>query len=438
MLAGNEPETADSEIHHANTAGLSYKFATHSIALRTTPVQSRPASLMFRVLQPFAATTDSTIGHYRATLHHYTGPHITSVNKMKYSPAILESVAKSVLTGFGCDTEEASIVAAHLIKANLSGHDSHGIGMLPMYGDQVEDGNLIPNQTPEFLPAAGAIRIVDARRGFGHRMALLALDYAMESVKEHNVAVLGLRNSGHVSRAGHYSEYCAKHGYMSIHFVNVWGHAPIVAAHGSSDPGFSTNPVSIGIPVAGCATPMLDMATSTVALGKVRVAHNQGRKVPDGWILDADGNNTNDPTPMWALREGALTAFGAHKGSGLGIFVELLAGALAGHETVATGNTIPRGVFNNMFSIIVDPKGFDEQQHIEARIMEFYQSIKNGQPAKEHDKILLPGEPELRHRSERSANGIEIDEETISQLISTAEQYKLDVDSIRTTLQAGT
>ncbi len=354
---------------------------------------------------------------------------------MKYSADSLETVARSILGGFGCDDNESSIVADHLIRANLTGHDSHGIGMLPMYGQQVEDGNLIPNQTPEFLPAAGAIRIVDAKRGFGHRMALLALDHAMEAIGEHNVAVLGLRNSGHVSRVGNYSEYCAQKGFMSIHFVNVWGHAPVVAPYGSRDPGFSTNPISIGIPVGGKATPLLDMATSTVALGKVRVAHNKGEKVPHGWVLDVDGNSTDDPTPIWSLREGALTAFGAHKGSGLGIFVELLAGALAGNETVATGNHIPRGVFNNMFSIIVNPQGFDQQQEIEARVMEYYSSIKKGRPANNQDEVLMPGEPELRNTADRKTNGIDIDDETISQLINTADTFKVDGGTIKATLQ---
>ncbi len=354
---------------------------------------------------------------------------------MKYTADSLESIARTILSGFGCDDTEANIVADHLIRANLTGHDSHGIGMLPMYGFQVEDGNLIPNQTPEFLPGAGAIRVVDARRGFGHHMALLALDRAIEAAREHHVAVLGLRNSGHVSRAGNYSEYCAAQGFMSIHFVNVWGHAPVVAPHGSKDPGFSTNPISIGIPVKGAATPMLDMATSTVALGKVRVAHNKGERVPQGWILDHDGNSTDDPTPMWSHRQGALTAFGAHKGSGLGIFVELLAGALAGNETVATGNHIPRGVFNNMFSIIVNPSGFDDQQAIEERVMEFYHSIKSGRPTKNTDEILMPGEPETRNTADRRENGIDIDDETVSQLLATADSFKLNSKELEKSLK---
>ncbi len=354
---------------------------------------------------------------------------------MNYTPASLESFAKTILISFGCSEEEANIVADHLVRANLSGHDSHGVGMLPMYGAQVKDGNLIPNQTPEFLSDDGAIQIVDARRGFGHRMSLLALDRALSAAEQHDVAVLGMRNAGHVSRIGTYSEYCAGQGYISIHFVNVWGHAPVVAPYGSSMPGFSTNPISIGMPLQGAARPMLDMATSTVALGKVRVAHNKGEKIPAGWVLDVDGLPTDNPSDIWLHRRGALTAFGLHKGSGLGIFAELLAGAIAGKETVATGNEIPNGVFNNMFSIIINPRAFDDIEPIEARIIEFCESIKSGKPAAGTREVLLPGEPENQHRIDRNRDGIFVDDETMAQLMDIAGQFNSNIDSLKSTLK---
>ena len=140
--------------------------------------------------------------------------------------------------------------------------------------------------------------------------------------------------------------------------------------------------------------------------------------------------------PIWSRREGALTAFGAHKGSGLGIFVELLAGALAGKETVATGNNIPRGVFNNMLSIIINPTGFDNTSDIEARVMEFYQSIKGGKPADGTNEVLMPGEPEERREVDRRANGIEVDDATIEQLMQTASAFGLDTADLADTLES--
>ena len=342
---------------------------------------------------------------------------------MHYTPDSLKQFASAVLNIFGCEDDERQLVADHLVDANLTGHDSHGIGMLPLYGEQVLDGNLVPNQAPELQPAIGAIAVVDARRGFGHRMALLALDHAMQGVDKHKVAILAMRNSGHVSRVGTYSEYCAARGYVSLHFVNVVGHAPIVAPHGAAESGFSTNPISIAMPIKGKARPMLDIATSTVAFGKVRVANNTGVSMPPGCLVDEQGLETLDPAPMANERRGSLAAFGAHKGSGLGIFVELLAGALASDHTVASMPHLPRGVINNMFSIIIDPAAFSDVEEIEKRTEEFHAFIKGRTPATGTDEVLMPGETEIRNRRLRQQDGIFVDKQTIAQIIDVAGQF---------------
>ena len=342
-----------------------------------------------------------------------------------YSSQSVKSFAKAVLKGFGCNEEEADIVADHLVDANLTGHDSHGIGMLPLYGEQILDGNLVPNQQPLLHDPIGAISVVDAQRGFGHRMALVALDHAMQCVPEHKVAILALRNSGHVSRVGTYSEYCAARGYVSIHMVNVVGHAPIVAPFGAREGGFSTNPISMAMPVDGLATPLLDIATITVAFGKVRVASNKGEKMSPGCLVDEQGLETLDPDPMAQSRVGALSAFGAHKGSGLGIFVELLAGALASTDTVATMEHLPHGVINNMFSIIIDPAAFDSEEAVARRTMEFCDFIKEKQPAVGTESVLLPGDTEHRNRQQRNANGIPVDDATVSQIVDIAARFDL-------------
>jgi len=353
---------------------------------------------------------------------------------MNYTHEALTAFASQVLTGFGCDLEEASIVSRHLVLANLNGHDSHGIGMLPMYGAQVRDGNLICNQTPVLHEPVGAISVVDAQCGFGHRMALLALDHAMHTIGEHKVAVLGLRNSGHVSRVGTYSEYCAARGYVSLHMVNVVGHPPIVAPFGARAPGFSTNPISMAMPVSGEAKPLLDIATSTVAFGKIRVASNKGEKVPLGYLVDHEGVPTADPDPMANNREGALSAFGEYKGSGLGMFVELLAGALAGKDTVATKEHIPEGVYNNMFSVIIDPEGFDSSDEVAKRTLEFYDYIKAKPAAKGVDEVLMPGEPEKISRAAREKNGVPVDDETVRQIFETADAFGINEAQLRTSL----
>ena len=336
---------------------------------------------------------------------------------MHYKPDSLHKFASAVLEIFGCDDNERAIVADHLLDANLTGHDSHGIGMLPLYAEQVLDGNLVPNQTPDLQPPAGAVSVVDARRGFGHRMALLALEHGMQGIGEHRVAVVALRNSGHVSRVGTYSEYCASKGYVSMHFVNVVGHPPIVAPFGSAESGFSTNPISIAMPVDGMAKPLLDIATSTVAFGKVRVANNNNELMPPGCLLDENGQETLDPAPMAEQRRGSLAAFGEHKGSGLGIFVELLAGALASDHTIASMPDLPSGVINNMLSIIIDPSAFDDVDAIQGRTTELHAHIKACRPATGTEEVLMPGEPEQSNRKRRAVEGIYVDPQTIEQIM---------------------
>ena len=354
---------------------------------------------------------------------------------MKFTADSLKKLSLSLLKGFGCNDNEAEIVADHLVKANLSGHDSHGIGMLPMYGKQVASGGLFPNQTPELNDPVGAITTVDARRGFGHHMALLSLDHAMKTIPEHKVAILGMRNSGHVSRVGTYSEYCASKGYASIHMVNVVGHAPIVAPFGSRESAISTNPISMAISVNKEPAPMLDMATSTVAFGKARVAHNKGCDMPEGCLIDNEGVPTINPSPMVENRSGSLTAFGEHKGSGLGLFVELFAGALVSRDTAASAEHMPDGAINALFSVILDPSAFDDVGAYEARTKEFCEFIKGMNTAKGTDEVLLPGEPEIRSRKERGANGIEVDDQTVAELLEIGTRFSLDESQLQSLMQ---
>jgi len=354
---------------------------------------------------------------------------------MKFTADSLEKLSFTLLKGFGCDDNEAGIVADHLVKANLSGHDSHGIGMLPMYGKQVANGSLFPNQTPELFDPVGAITTVDARRGFGHHMTLLSLDHAMKTIPEHKVAILGMRNSGHVSRVGTYSEYCASKGYVSIHMVNVVGHAPIVAPFGSRESAISTNPISMSMAVGNQPSPMLDMATSTVAFGKARVAHNKGVEMPEGCLIDSEGVPTVNPSPMVENREGSLTAFGEHKGSGLGLFVELFAGALVSRDTAASAEHMADGAINALFSVILDPSAFDDVNAYESRTKEFCQFIKGMNTAKGTDEILLPGEPEIRARKERGANGIEVDDHTVRELFDIGAAFSLEESQLQSLMQ---
>src|ERR1700712_1187930 len=198
-----------------------------------------------------------------------------------------------------------AIVAEHLVEANLRGHDSHGVGMLVAYVRDLDAGTLKINQTPEIVSDTGTISVWDARAGYGQGVARQAAAWAIGTAKKHGVAVNGLRNSHHIGRVCTYGEIAARAGMVSLHFVNVASGAPGVAPFRGREGRFLTNPVCIAIPGTDNNEPiLLDFATSRVALGKVRVAHNAGKPMLDGALLDHVGQQTTDPSGMYTEPRG--------------------------------------------------------------------------------------------------------------------------------------
>jgi uncharacterized oxidoreductase len=198
----------------------------------------------------------------------------------------------------GSDAREARLTADHLVGANLSGHDSHGVGMIPKYVMSWQGDQLQLNQKVSVVHESGGILSLDGNRGMGQAVTEQAMGMGIERAREHGVCVLGLRRSHHLGRVGHWAEQATAAGMISIHFVNVLS-KPIVAPHGGYDARFGTNPFTIGVPLPAQPPLVLDFATSAIALGKVRVAHNKGVPVPPGSLMDPNGHPTDDPSVMF-------------------------------------------------------------------------------------------------------------------------------------------
>src|SRR5919106_483205 len=254
----------------------------------------------------------------------------------------------------GSERAEASLVAENLVAANLTGHDSHGIGMMPRYVEALLEGGLHPNREIVVKLDGGALLALDGGAGYGQSIGLQATKLAIERAKKHGVCVAALANSHHLGRIGQWAEMAVAEGLVSMHFVNVQSFAR-VAPFAGADRRFGTNPVCIGIPLAGEPPFLLDMATSAVAQGKLRVAHNRRARIPHGWLIDDQGNPTDDP--RWGVLAplGAMSCFGEHKGYGLAVACELLGGALTGGGVTDFDNKTQRRVLNGMLSIVIDP-----------------------------------------------------------------------------------
>jgi uncharacterized oxidoreductase len=344
-----------------------------------------------------------------------------------FTAAQLRRLVLLIVQGMGSHDAEADAVAEHLVGANLAGHDSHGLGMLPDYIRLRRAGLLVPNQELATVSDADTVMVLDAGRGFGAAMAKAAMLRGAERAKQLGAAVVALRNSSHVGRIGTYGEQCAAHGLASIHFVNVADHDPHQAPFGCADARLGTNPLCVALPDGtGGAPVLLDMATSAIAFGKARVARNKGVPVPPDTVIDADGRVTTDPIPLVDRHEGALKAFGGHKGSGLAIMCEMLGGALAGGQTMQPAYPRQAGILNSMLSILIDPTALGHPAAIVDEIVAIGSYIKAAPPAAGFSEVLLPGEPEARARQERGVNGIPIDSTSLEHVLTAATTLGLE------------
>jgi uncharacterized oxidoreductase len=327
----------------------------------------------------------------------------------------LKAVVRAIVSAGGSSAREADLVAAQLVEANLAGHDSHGVGMLPRYVEALLEGSLKVNQHLKMVSCVGSMLTVDGNAGFGQVMGREAMERGIALAAEHGVAVVGLSNSHHLGRIGHWAEQCVAAGYISMHYVNVISE-PVVAPFGGRDARFVTNPFCVGVPLPGMQPVVLDFATSRIAMGKVRVAMNKGEQVKPGTLLDSHGDPTTDPRTLYANPHGAILPFGEHKGYGLAVVCEILGGALAGGITLHRKPT-NRAIINNMLSIIIDPQRLGTAHNLATEGPAFLDWVKQSPVQSGVDRIKTPGEPETEFRQERGANGIPIDTTTWSQIV---------------------
>ncbi|WP_428535769.1 malate/lactate/ureidoglycolate dehydrogenase [Rhodopila sp.] len=334
-------------------------------------------------------------------------------------PHALKALTHLIARRMGSEEAEAAQVADHLVRANLAGHDSHGVGMIPTYVRLLRDGLLVPNQSPDIVLDAGAVLVIDARRGYGQRMAADAVRRAIARAKELGACVLALRNSSHIGRIGTYAELAASEGCAFTAFVNVADHHDVQATWAAAEPRLGTNPFCAAVPGPNGPAVMLDMATTTIAAGKARVAFNKGVSVADGCLIDASGNPTNDPAGFIRDHTGALRAFGTHKGSGLAVMCEIMASAVAGGQ--GAFNDAKGGVLNSMLATLIDVSKLGDPAAIAANVQAVKSHVKSARPAPGFNEVLTPGEPEQRHAAVRAEQGIEVDDVTWRDIRAAAE-----------------
>jgi uncharacterized oxidoreductase len=349
----------------------------------------------------------------------------------KLMAAPLRATVAKIIAAAGSSAQEAQQVADNLVLANLSGHDSHGVGMVPRYIEAVLEGGLKPNASIEVKLDGGSLLALDGQRGYGQIVGQQAMAMGIERAEQTGSCIVALAHAHHLGRIGHFAEMAVERGLVSIHFVNVQSR-PVVAPWGGGDGRYGTNPFTVGIPLQGQQPFVLDFATSRVAQGKMRVAHNEGRQVEAGYLIDEKGRPTTNPgvvvVPQPGGMFGALLAFGEHKGYGMAVACELLGGALTGSGTWHRPADNLRAVINGMFTIIVDPRKLGTQAAFEQEAVAFVDWLKQSPPAPDSPGVMLAGEPERKARRARETDGIAIDDQTWTEIVNAGAKVGARVD----------
>ena len=353
---------------------------------------------------------------------------------MQISAEKLSTLVTKIFTTIGTEHSFAAEVANHLVEANLKGHDSHGVGMVPAYVQNIKAGYLNISSHANIIEDNGAVMVVDGQSGFGQVVGRQAVDIAIERVKQTSVVCMGVRNCHHLGRIGTYAEQCAAAGMVSLHMVNVVGHPPLVAPFGGSERRMTTNPFTCAVPRKSGNPVVLDMATSEVAMGKVRVAYNAGNQVPPGALVDHQGAATTDPKVMYEKPLGSLGPFGQHKGYGLAVMCELLGGALAGEWTAQPEHERGHNIINHMFMCVLNPAAFGGLEKFQSEVEAMVAYLHSTKPATGFDKVRVPGEPEQESRNTRLAQGIPIDDSSWQGVLGAAKSAGMSESDIQNSI----
>jgi uncharacterized oxidoreductase len=306
----------------------------------------------------------------------------------------LKQTVRDVFAAAGCLPPEAERVGHYLVEANLVGHDSHGVIRVASYVEWLRTGKVLANQTPTAVLDTGSLAVLDGHFGLGQTIGESAVKLGIEKTRAGGVAIVALRNCGHLGRIGDWPALAAEANLISLHFVNTSGAGNLMAPYGAIDRRLSANPIAAGVPRAGTWPIIVDISTSAIAEGKIRVALNSGKRVPPGSIIDSEGQPIDDPRIFYGPPPGAILPFGAHKGYGLGVLA---------------------------LSIYVDPDRFAEADVFQAEVKRFIDYVKSARPASPDGKVLIPGEVEALSRQRKLAEGIELDDTTWRQLSETCQ-----------------
>jgi LDH2 family malate/lactate/ureidoglycolate dehydrogenase len=334
----------------------------------------------------------------------------------------LSGFCLDVLRSVGVKENDAKTIAESLILANLRGVDSHGVARLPAYVERVIKGLIDPLGPIEVVRERGATALIDAHNNFGQIAAMRALHLVAEKARRFGVASVGVRNSNHFGMAAYYALKLTEQKLIGVILSNG---PPAIAPWEGKKPMLGTNPICIGFPASKNDSIILDMAISTVARGKIRLAALKREKIPEGWAFDEKGNPTNDPG---AALKGSLAPVGGPKGYGLALSTDIICGLITGSNyllQVKALDDFSGSSGTGFFVEAINIESFISYKEYVENIAKYIKEIKGCPKKVGVNEIFLPGEIERREVESRSELGIPLSQEVLSELKKLAEKFSV-------------
>src|SRR5918993_2991632 len=317
---------------------------------------------------------------------------------------------EAMFRAWGFPSDQARTSADVLTEADLLGIDSHGITLIPLYDEFIRSGMVVTNPDIRVVRDFGATAVIDGGGGFGQAPSLRAMDLALEKARAFGIGAVAVRNSNHFGAAGIYALRAAEHGFVGVSTTAVFK-ASIVPTHGR-EARFGTNPIAFAAPAGRNPPFLLDMATSTVALGKFKLYAREDKPVPPGWALDEAGRPQTDPkqalvdrlmTPLGGSRD-----MGGHKGYGLAAMVEILSTVLAGASYAPLRAAGAERNDVGHFHLALHPEAFRDAGAFESDLDDLVEALRATPPADPAQPVMVAGDPEHAARTARAADGIPI------------------------------
>jgi len=342
----------------------------------------------------------------------------------------IETLTNSVAEIFrtsGVPADAAQTVAEHLVDADACGVSSHGIIRVPQYVQALEQGRVIPDAKLTVIREGLATAVLDGGHGFGQVMTRAAMEVAITCAARTGVGAVTLVNCGHTGRLGSYTEQAAKSGMAGLMMSNTGGHGQWVAPFGGLVGRLATNPFSIAVPTESGEPLMFDFATSIAPEGRVRSLLTAGEPLPLGWIIDHQGRPSTNPADLYGPPRGALLPFGGHKGFGLSMLIDALAGGLSGAGCCTSADRPMDGKTDGAFLLAVNVAAFCPLSEFQSMVTRLINHVRSSPSANPEVPVVVPGELEARTRLERVKHGIPVHPATWDLVVQSAARVGVEV-----------